>query len=303
MATTPAAPPLELDTIHDGPAFRLRDYRCRMAPAARGAEEASRAHEIVFVRTGLFVLEAERGRAVADPNHVVFFNAGEPYRVSHPLPGGDDNLVLTLPVEDLLDVLSHRDPSCRERPNRPFRFTDAPATPRAALLQRRLLTSAKGGTGGLELEEAAFDLAYEAVSGADAPGSMAGTPRRARTARDHRDAVEAVKILVSARLADPPSLREIARVVGYAPFHLARIFRREAGLPIHRYLVRLRLRVALERLARDGADLTGLALDLGFSDHSHFTNAFRREFGATPSGLRALVGWRGLREAGRGLPA
>ena len=38
----------------------------------------------------------------------------------------------------------------------------------------------------------------------------------------------------------------------------------------------------------------GLALDLGFSDHSHFTNAFREEFGAPPSAFRRVL------TAGRG---
>lgn len=88
----------------------------------------------------------------------------------------------------------------------------------------------------------------------------------------------------------------IARAVGYAPFHLARLFRRETGVPIHRYLVRLRLRLALERLAEDGRGLTSLALDLGFADHNHFTNAFRREFGTAPARLRPRVSTARLRQ-------
>jgi hypothetical protein len=42
-------------------------------------------------------------------------------------------------------------------------------------------------------------------------------------------------------------------------------------------------------------DLTALALDLGFSSHSHFAAAFRRAFRCTPSGFRAAVGCRGRR--------
>ena len=53
------------------------------------------------------------------------------------------------------------------------------------------------------------------------------------------------------------------------------------------YLGRLRARLAAERLARGAPDLTELALDLGFADHAHFTNAFRREWGVPPSRLRA----------------
>jgi AraC-like DNA-binding protein len=54
---------------------------------------------------------------------------------------------------------------------------------------------------------------------------------------------------------------------------------------LHQYLTQLRLARALVELPHAG-DLTSLALDLGFSSHSHFTFAFRRAFGCTPSQFR-----------------
>jgi AraC-like DNA-binding protein len=48
----------------------------------------------------------------------------------------------------------------------------------------------------------------------------------------------------------------------------------------------LRLARALFQLP-DADDLTTLALDVGFSSHSHFTLAFRRAFGCTPSQFRS----------------
>jgi AraC-like DNA-binding protein len=79
----------------------------------------------------------------------------------------------------------------------------------------------------------------------------------------------------------------MARAVHASPFHLARIFQQRTGVPVHRYLTQLRLRAALERLADGADDLTALALELGFSSHSHFTDSFRREFGCAPSTVRA----------------
>jgi AraC-like DNA-binding protein len=51
----------------------------------------------------------------------------------------------------------------------------------------------------------------------------------------------------------------------------------------------LRLRCALERLERDDCDLTRLALDLGYSSHSHFTSSFRVLFGVPPSAIRRIA--------------
>ena len=75
-----------------------------------------------------------------------------------------------------------------------------------------------------------------------------------------------------------------ARAAGYSPYHLARRFRVHTGSSIHRYRTRLPLLVALSRLREGAADLAGLAADLGFASHSHFTTAFGAMFGTTPTG-------------------
>ena len=74
--------------------------------------------------------------------------------------------------------------------------------------------------------------------------------------------------------------------MGASVFHLARTFRRRTGFSLHAYRNQLRVRTALEHLASPGTDLVALALDLGFSSHSHFTETFRRGFGVTPSEAR-----------------
>jgi AraC-like DNA-binding protein len=64
------------------------------------------------------------------------------------------------------------------------------------------------------------------------------------------------------------------------------VFRAETGFSVDRYHRALRLRAALERLPAHGGRLSALALDLGFSSHSHFSDTFRREFGVAPSAVR-----------------
>ena len=99
------------------------------------------------------------------------------------------------------------------------------------------------------------------------------------------------------------TLDKVARVVHTSPFHFTRIFQQRVGVPVHRYLTQLRLRAALERLAEGEDDLTHLALDLGFSSHSHFAESFRKEFGKTPSEVRRSASRRTLREMSKNLKA
>jgi len=95
------------------------------------------------------------------------------------------------------------------------------------------------------------------------------------------------------RLAQSPEaphpLPTLADTLGASSFHFARLFRSETGLSVHQYLLRLRMARALRYLTRRDTDLSRLALELGFSSHSHFTSTFHREFGVNPAGVRSML--------------
>jgi AraC family transcriptional regulator len=97
-----------------------------------------------------------------------------------------------------------------------------------------------------------------------------------------------VKRAIAAAPESNLPLRALAVVAGSSPYQLCRDFRALTGMTITRYRHALRLRLALDRLPGCN-DLTDLALDLGYSSHSHFTYAFRDHFGVTPSGYRARL--------------
>ena len=75
------------------------------------------------------------------------------------------------------------------------------------------------------------------------------------------------------------------------------MFRAETGFTLAGYRPALRLRAALERLPDSDGDLSALALELGFSSHSHFAASFTREFGVPPSAVREPARIRALLDA------
>jgi AraC family transcriptional regulator len=81
-------------------------------------------------------------------------------------------------------------------------------------------------------------------------------------------------------------IRDLADALGVSPFHLAHVFRSVTGLSIHQYLLRVRMRAAVSRLEAGASNISRLALDLGFSSHSHFTAVFQRHVGASPAAVR-----------------
>ena len=76
--------------------------------------------------------------------------------------------------------------------------------------------------------------------------------------------------------------------MGASPAYLTHLFRQVEGIPLHRYLTQLRLARALAELPH-ADDLTTLALDVGFSSHSHFSASFQRAFRITPSEFRRTL--------------
>jgi AraC-like DNA-binding protein len=84
---------------------------------------------------------------------------------------------------------------------------------------------------------------------------------------------------------DRLTLTDVARQVGVSPAYLTQEFKLSEGIPLYRYQLAVRLGRALLELPHC-ADITALALDLGFSSHSHFSLVFRKVFGTTPSKFR-----------------
>src|SRR5919198_978382 len=89
------------------PCVAVQDVACPGSHRHLGAEEHACATHLVFAYRGAFVRHLGRDQAVAEANQVLFFNAFEGYRVSHPVPGGDACLTLAI-SEPLLRELAPR---------------------------------------------------------------------------------------------------------------------------------------------------------------------------------------------------
>jgi len=285
------------------------DVRCRPHDTCRSAEETTSTNDIAFPRRGCFVRHVAGRRTVADANTVLFFRKHEEYHVSHPVSGGDDCTSFSFAPDVLADAFGLFDSSVADHPDDPFRDTRMPCATETLVtlyqLRRtiRHLPCAENGPRSLLIDEAATQL-LETLARDGAPSkTRPNGPARASSTHAQRELAENARVVLSERMCDPLTLPRIARRVHSSPFHLARVFRRMTGLSLHQYLTRLRLRAALERLADGESDLTALALALGFASHSHFSNAFRREFRVTPSAFRLDLRSKHIREMSTNLKA
>jgi AraC-like DNA-binding protein len=82
------------------------------------------------------------------------------------------------------------------------------------------------------------------------------------------------------------TLRSLGQLAGLSPMHFARVFRRTFGMSAHQCLIAYRIEMA-KRLLLTSTPLAQIAVESGFSDQAHLTNAFRLRVGMTPGRWRA----------------
>lgn len=257
------------------------EFRCPTAhPAFHDSGPASH-YCFAFPRTAV-VIRHGGGRIVADASVATLYNRAQEFEREPLSPDGDICEWFGVSEAVLRDVLASRDWRAAEDDRRPIRFSHAPVGALLYLRQRELyLRAARGAADRLWFEEAVVDLTDRVLSAAYGTAAAPVDP-----GRRIRDLVHDARCVLARGPAEPLSLADVASAVGASMFHLIRCFRVCTGLTLHEHRMQLRLRASLDALETRTHDLSQVALDCGYSSHSHFTAAFRRAFGATPSRVR-----------------
>jgi AraC-like DNA-binding protein len=254
--------------------FALEVVECRCGDRAWSPPEPSTSHAIVFVRGGCFARRVNGVETFVDPTVVYFERPDDEQQIFHPAGGGDLCTVLYL-SETLLAELAGGEPALPD---------EAVATDAATDLGHRLLLAA--AQRGENAEDAVVATVVQVLERSFPTRAASGRPS---TARARRRIVDEVR---EALLDDPGAgVTKLARRVAVSPHHLSRIFRLETGETVSRYRNRIRIRLALDRIAAGETCLARLAAELGFADQAHLARVIRAELDTTASELRLrLVG-------------
>ncbi len=211
---------------------------------------------------GVFEFRVGSRTSWLDPMRLLFVEADEEFNDHHPIRGVGHASVIMAPSDGMLDEMSA---SVRTA------FVDRV---RSCPLRVQMLVQL--------LKRTSDPLARDEIGAEILRVSFGDSSRVA--IEDSRCARGAKAILHEA-FGERLTLGAIAARLGVTPTHLTQAFKRSEGVPLYRYQTRLRLGRALAELPeRD--DITDLALELGFSSHSHFTATFRAVLGITPSDYR-----------------
>ena len=287
----PDRPAARLRPVRSGGPVEVSDWRCPGHDAARRPPvELGDGYEVVVTRRGVYARECGGVGTVADAGVALFWHPGEEYRITHPVPGGDVCSVFRIAAGGLRDLIRAWDPGAAEMPIPRFPAARVPLDGRAYLLHRLAMQHLREGgeLRGLEGDECAVSFVRAAVR--TAFHSVRPRRRTGPAAANRRGAeyVARVREVIARRPGARLTLAGVAGEVGCSPFHLSRIVSAREGTGVYGLVLQLRLRAALEPLLDGRASIGRIALESGFASHSHFDDAFRREFGCAPGTVRRL---------------
>jgi AraC family transcriptional regulator len=254
-------------------------FEARPRSDACGEIEWQKSNVMVLPFSGVFSKHDAPGRyAIGTPSHAVFIAAYTPYRLSFPGAIGDRALIFRFD-ETLAPEQTGRGGSESSASNG--------LLPPSAIMLRNLLWSRleKGEADELETEAVGLDLlnmSFRSMRPDDVSRRRSALTRRIA-------AVERVKEAVALAPNRKWTVAALAKIAGLSPFHLCRVFNQITGTSLYDYVLRERLVRALEAIPDCRQDITAIALDAGFSSHSHFTARFKDFFNCTPKTFRHLA--------------
>lgn len=95
-------------------------------------------------------------------------------------------------------------------------------------------------------------------------------------------AVQRMQEYIELNMLRKITLKELAVVAGYSPWHAARLFKDATGKAPFEYIRALRLTKAALILRDNNEKIIDVAMDFVFDSHEGFTRAFSKEFGMPP---------------------
>ena len=99
-------------------------------------------------------------------------------------------------------------------------------------------------------------------------------------------ALRRVREHIDRNLGEHIEIADLATLTGLSPCHFSRAFKQSMGMPPHRYLISRRVEEAARLIESTDRPMFEIALDVGFSDQSHFTRVFSSQVGESPSQFR-----------------
>lgn len=104
---------------------------------------------------------------------------------------------------------------------------------------------------------------------------------------EHYEVIENALIYIENNIQQPLTVGSVANRFNMSKYYFHRLFSAMMGCSLNQYILSRRLNASLTFIQNDHLSLTEIAYQLNFGTPSSFTRAFKRQYGISPSALRA----------------
>ena len=104
------------------------------------------------------------------------------------------------------------------------------------------------------------------------------------------DKIRKITEYINFNYADNVTLEKMGEILGYHPYHVNRIMKKELGKTLHLYLTDVRVREAKRLLDSTELSVVEIGASVGFENQSHFSYVFKAKEGVTPTEYRKAKG-------------
>ncbi|MEM7456982.1 MAG: AraC family transcriptional regulator [Planctomycetota bacterium] len=245
-------------------------------------------HVVAFSLAPVEVRFANRHPALLAPTAVAFARPRTTYFRSARCDRGQRTIFIGLDGTTAKDVYGDASRITAEAADSSAHVVPASATALAIAIQlERHLFDAKADRAESNIEPIVFE--EYALQAALYSFHFYSESRQAVSNRsggnEQRELVDGALDLICFQPEKKWALSELAGAVALSPAYLSRIFRVHTGRTLSQCLMLIRVARALEQLGDRRGELTALALECGFSSHSHMTAAFSKLLGLPPQQL------------------
>ena len=119
--------------------------------------------------------------------------------------------------------------------------------------------------------------------------SLEPTPKTLRNVRFSPETRAALEAFILEHLSEQITLERLCSITDETPHRFLWAFRNAFGSTPAQHMLSQRVRRARHLLGSTKKDITTIAMETGFADHSHLSTAFKRRTGLSPSQYRSLA--------------
>ncbi|HEY9258812.1 AraC family transcriptional regulator [Chitinophaga sp.] len=275
----------DIQTLYDSPICTVHNFLCQCRECAVSEKEYQSTFSMAYIRKGNFRFKVFRNDLDAYSGLFLLCKPGYEHQVAHVHDIPDQCTIFSFPAENTALLMTHATAFAWFFNNPDIQSILVKATPEMEFLHQRIFTLLlQPRYSRLWAEQLMTELFLLVL--------YAGNPLQTlpvlndKQKRNYLPVIEQVKEYINENYADNVTLSQLAALGNMSPFHFNRLFKQITAAAPYRYLLQVRLKQAHLQLCNTQLPVTSIAFSTGFNSLEHFSAAYKKQFGKSPSAMR-----------------